>query len=56
METSTPNYLNRWDLSNAEERFNIDTDVVMDTCDWKNRKSSIFSDFLKEIEKEETND
>jgi len=51
-----PGPLHRWELQSVEDRFNIETDVVMDTCDWKNRKNSLFSDLLTEIQEEENND
>jgi len=56
MTQNIPGPLHRWELQSVEDRFNIETDVVMDTCDWKSRKSSIVSDFLKQLEEEEKND
>lgn len=45
----------KWDLSHVQHEFNIDSDVVLPKCEWKERKLDIFTQMLEEIEDEEEN-
>lgn len=46
---------NRWDLSEVQDQFNVDSDVVLPSCEWKERKLDLFAQMLQEIENEEEN-
>jgi hypothetical protein len=50
---SEPKNYNRWDLSEVQDQFNIDSDVVLPSCEWKERKLTLFAEMMQEIEKEE---
>lgn len=48
-----PQYQYRWEFLDEEKQFNFDQDVVLSGCEWKERKLSLFDDFLQEIDNKE---
>jgi hypothetical protein len=52
---SEPKNYYRWDLSHVQDQFNVDSDVVLPNCEWKERKLDLFQEMLQEIENEEEN-
>jgi hypothetical protein len=44
---------NRWDLKEVQDQFNVDADVVLPTCEWKERKLDLFQEMLEQIKQED---